>query len=58
MDYLGTSDDKTKFNDSYTANNVWKTIQRIVTEELIKGKQIFTKDLLPKEDIKTTVLYW
>lgn len=51
---LRIRDDKIRPNDSHTANNVWKTIQYPVTDELIKGKQIFTKDLLPSNDSLST----
>ena len=54
---LRVRDDKTRPNDSHTANNVWKTIQYPVTEELIKGKKLFTKDLLPEKDMKEYSYY-
>ena len=54
---LRVRDDKTRPNDSHTANNVWKTIQYPVTEDLIKGKKIFSKNLLPKEDKKEYSYY-
>lgn len=54
---LRVRDDKTRPNDSHTANNVWKTIQYPVTDDLIKGKKLFTKDLLPQEDKKEYSYY-
>ena len=35
---LRVREDKTRPNDSYTADNVWSTIQNPVTKELIEGK--------------------
>ena len=40
---LRVRDDKIRPNDSHTANNVWKTIQYPVTDDLIKGKQLALK---------------
>ena len=54
---LRVRDDKIRPNDSHTANNVWKTIQYPVTDELIKCKKIFSKDLLPEEDKKEYSYY-
>ena len=54
---LRVRDDKIRPNDSHTANNVWKTIQYPVTDDLIKGKQLFTKDLLPLKDVKEYSYY-
>ena len=54
---LRVRSDKIRPNDSYTANNVWQTIQYPVTEELIKGKKLFSKELLPKQSIKEYSYY-
>ena len=54
---LRVRDDKTRPNDSYTANNVWKTIQYPVTEELIKGNKFLQKIYYQKEDIKEHSYY-
>ena len=57
MDTIRVRSDKIRPNDSYTANNVWQTIQYPVTEELIKGKKLFSKELLPKQSIKEYSYY-
>jgi hypothetical protein len=54
---LRVRDDKIRPNDSYTANNVWETIQYPVTDELIKGKNTFTKDLLPLREVNEYSYY-
>lgn len=54
---LRVRDDKIRPNDSHTANNVWKTIQYPVTDDLIKGKQLFTKDLLPLQNVEEYSYY-
>ena len=47
---LRVRDDKTRPNDSYTADNVWKTIQYVMFRKYIIGKDLTEIDLLPKEN--------